>query len=194
VELVSHHSCFDFAHTKGLLRAGAAISESGQGYYYGGYLNNQTNPLWNGPQIATSNLIIFDMDQNSLTNNTGYDSMGRAEGTMVHIPAGGAGLLIYFGGATFPYENETAVGVSCALYSTSNSGLSLRISQAELDTILIYDIGDGKSISYHFPWLWANLVSPAKWYTQIATGEILEMRRKSCGGATWTEDHSSYQV
>jgi hypothetical protein len=36
--------------------AGVAISESGRGFYYGGYLNNLTNPLWNGPQIATSNL------------------------------------------------------------------------------------------------------------------------------------------
>jgi len=91
--------------------AGVSSSKNGKGYYYGGYLNKLTNPLWNGPQIATSNLIIFDMDGNSLTNNTGYDSVGRAEGTMVYIPASGAGLLIYFGGVTFPYGNATEVAV-----------------------------------------------------------------------------------
>ena len=124
--------------------AGAASSESGKGFYYGGYLNNLTNPLWTGPQMATSNLIIFDMDENSLTNNTGYDNMGRAEGIMVYVPASGAGLLVYFGGVTFPYGNETEVAVSYPPPSTSSSGRSLNMSQAPLDTILIYDIGDGE--------------------------------------------------
>lgn len=93
--------------------AGVASSAIGQGFYYGGYLNNLTNPLWTGPQIATSNLLIFDMDGNSLSNNSGYDNTGRAEGTMVYIPASGAGLLIYFGGVSFPYGNETEVAVRC---------------------------------------------------------------------------------
>lgn len=93
--------------------AGVASSAIGKGFYYGGYLNNLTNPFWAGPQIATSNLIIFDMDGNSLSNNSGYDGMGRAEGTMVYIPASTFGLLIYFGGVTFPYGNETEVAVRC---------------------------------------------------------------------------------
>jgi hypothetical protein len=93
--------------------AGVASSTIGQGFYYGGYLNNLTNPSWTGPQIATSNLLIFDMDGNSLSNNSGYDDTGRAEGTIVYIPASGAGLLIYFGGVTFPYGNETEVAVRC---------------------------------------------------------------------------------
>jgi|SRR5271154_1686798 len=92
--------------------AGVAISEIGMGFYFGGYLNNLTNPSWNGPQTATNNLIAFDMDTASLTNNTGYnDGIGRAEGTMVYIPTSGAGLLVYFGGVTFPYGNETEVAV-----------------------------------------------------------------------------------
>ena len=91
--------------------AGVAISESGLGFYYGGYLNSNTNPLWTAPQMATSNLIIYDLDKNTLSNNTAYDNVGRAEGTMVYIPTSGAGLLIYFGGVTFPYGNETEVAV-----------------------------------------------------------------------------------
>ncbi|KIW27898.1 uncharacterized protein PV07_07596 [Cladophialophora immunda] len=137
--------------------AGVASSEIGMGFYYGGYLNNLTNPLWTGPPMATSNLIIYDMDQNSLTNNTGYDNIGRAEGIMVYIPASMSGLLVYFGGVTFPYGNETEV-------------------PAPMDTIMIYDISD------------------AKWYTQTATGTVPEMRRKFCGGATWADDQSSYNI
>ncbi|KAH0845880.1 hypothetical protein FOPE_12243 [Fonsecaea pedrosoi] len=105
--------------------AGVASSEIGMGFYYGGYLNNLTTPLWTGPPLATSNLIIYDMDQNSLTNNTGYDNIGRAEGIMVYIPASMSGLLVYFGGVTFPYGNETEV-------------------PAPMNTIMIYDISDGK--------------------------------------------------
>ena len=93
--------------------AGVASSALGQGFYYGGYLNNLTNPSWTGPQIATTNLLIFNMDGNSLSNNSGYDNTGRAEGTMVYIPASVEGLLIYFGGVTFPYGNETEVAVRC---------------------------------------------------------------------------------
>jgi hypothetical protein len=91
--------------------AGVADSGSGKGFYYGGYLNNLTNPKWAGPQIATSRLIIFDMVQNTLTNSTGNDTLGRAEGTMVYIPSSTAGLLIYFGGVIFPYGNETEMPV-----------------------------------------------------------------------------------
>jgi hypothetical protein len=100
--------------------AGVASNEAAKGFYYGGYLNKLTNPLWSGPQIATSNLIIFDMVKNSLRNYTGPDNIGRAEGTMVFVPASAAGLLIYFGGVTFPYRNETEVGVSYPICFSSN--------------------------------------------------------------------------
>jgi hypothetical protein len=118
MEPVNCFSCFHCPHPTGVsYGAGVANSEIGQGFYYGGYLNNLTNPLWDGPQIATSNLVIFDMGANSISNNTGYDNMGRAEGTMVYIPASGAGLLIYFGGVTFPYGNETEVAVRFSMES-----------------------------------------------------------------------------
>jgi len=137
--------------------AGVAVSELALGFYYGGYLNNRTNPLWGGPQIATSNLLQYDMIGNSFTNNTAIDSTGRAEGTMVYIPASGSGLLIYFGGVQYPYGNET------------------EISQP-MDEIIIYEIAEGK------------------WYRQQATGDIPPDRRKSCGGAAWPKDQSSYNI
>lgn len=88
---------------------GAGTTIGGRGYYYGGYLNNLTNPFWAGEPFATSNMIILDMDANTLTNSTGPDGIGRAEGVMVSIPASAAGLLVYFGGVTFPYGNSTEV-------------------------------------------------------------------------------------
>lgn len=91
---------------------GAGTTLAGRGYYYGGYLNNSTNPLWNGDAFATSDLIILDMDANTLTNSTGPDNNGRAEGVMLSIPASAAGLLVYFGGVYYPYGNSTAVPMS----------------------------------------------------------------------------------
>lgn len=91
---------------------GAGTTLAGRGYYYGGYLNNLTNPLWNGDAFATSDLIILDMDANTLTNSTGPDNNGRAEGVMLSIPASAAGLLVYFGGVYYPYGNSTAVPMS----------------------------------------------------------------------------------
>ena len=55
--------------------------------------------------MATSNLLIFNMDTGSINNSTGYNNTGIAEGTMVYIPASSQGLLIYFGGVTYPYGN-----------------------------------------------------------------------------------------
>lgn len=91
---------------------GAGTTLAGRGYYFGGYLNNLTNPLWNGDAFATSDLIILDMDANTLTNSTGPDNNGRAEGVMLSIPASAAGLLVYFGGVYYPYGNSTAVPMS----------------------------------------------------------------------------------
>ncbi|KAF2673245.1 hypothetical protein BT63DRAFT_151080 [Microthyrium microscopicum] len=45
-----------------------------------------------------------------------------------------------------------------------------------LDTIFLYDIAGGK------------------WYTQKATGDVPDMRRRFCGGAVWAADQSSYNI
>lgn len=120
--------------------AGVAVSERAEGYYLGGYLNNKTNPAWTGPQIATSNLLVYDMIGNAWTNNTGPDAIGKAEGVMVYIPASGAGLLIYFGGVLAPYGNETVVPVCNSCYSSIlNSANGCLVSDGRED-IAIPDI------------------------------------------------------
>ncbi|KAL1624532.1 hypothetical protein SLS54_003875 [Diplodia seriata] len=46
----------------------------------------------------------------------------------------------------------------------------------ELSNIYVYDIAS------------------TKWYKQTATGDVPGMRRKFCGGATWAQDKSSYNI
>ncbi|KAK4187144.1 hypothetical protein QBC35DRAFT_385482 [Podospora australis] len=50
------------------------------------------------------------------------------------------------------------------------------ITAEPLDTIFLYDIAN------------------TKWYTQKASGHIPEPRRRFCGGATWAQDQSSYNI
>ncbi|KAK2604285.1 hypothetical protein N8I77_007228 [Diaporthe amygdali] len=104
--------------------SGVGISELGLGFYYGGWLSNNSVPSWSGPPMATTGLIKYDMDQGSWTNNTGPDSTRRAEGTMNYIPASDGGLLIYFGGIQ-DQENGTTTG-------------------QPMDEIFIYDILSGR--------------------------------------------------
>ncbi|KAH8673695.1 hypothetical protein BX600DRAFT_213271 [Xylariales sp. PMI_506] len=89
--------------------AGLSVSEKGEAYYYGGWLSNNSVPGWAGSKRATNGLVKYVMDTNSWTNITGPDSIGRAEGVMVYIPASDAGMLIYFGGIQ-DYGNGTVVG------------------------------------------------------------------------------------
>lgn len=42
--------------------AGVTVSERGEGYYYGGWVSNASNPGWTGPRAATTGLIKYDMD------------------------------------------------------------------------------------------------------------------------------------
>jgi hypothetical protein len=136
--------------------ASTTVEERGEGYYFGGWINNGTQPGMAG-QKATGGLVRFDMETNRWTNFTGPDEMGRAEGVMVFLPASSSGLLVYFGGIIDPTKNGTMVG-------------------ALMSTIYIFDIAS------------------ARWYTQTATGDIPDMRRRFCGGATWADDRSSYNI
>ena len=136
--------------------ASATATERGEGYYLGGWINNQTSVSLLRSQM-TSGLVKFDMCKKTFSNMTGPDANGRGEGSMVFIPAGDAGMLVYFGGLLDPYLNGTMIG-------------------SPMDTIFIFDIGSGQ------------------WYSQTATGDIPEMRRRFCAGVSWTTDHSSYNV
>ncbi|KAE8155254.1 hypothetical protein BDV25DRAFT_146397 [Aspergillus avenaceus] len=136
--------------------SGVTIQDRAVGFYYGGWLSNASVPSWESQPMALSSLLEYDMLQNTWTNSTGPDSVGRAEGAMVYIPAS-EGMLVYFGGVQAPNDNGTTVG-------------------QPMDEILLYDISD------------------SKWYTQKATGDVPKQRRRFCAGATWAQDHSSYNI
>lgn len=105
--------------------AGAAVNDRAEGYYLGGWMSQSTIPGWTGNPIATGNLIKFDMLKRTFTNNTGPNSQGRAEGSMVYLPASDNGLLVYFGGIVDPSRNGTMVA-------------------SPMSTIYIYDILSAK--------------------------------------------------
>ncbi|KAK7430021.1 hypothetical protein QQZ08_003411 [Neonectria magnoliae] len=137
--------------------AGLSISSRGEGYYYGGWMNSATDPNWgDASEIPTSYMLKYEMDTNTWSNTTGPDDIGRAEGVMLYLPAGDAGLIIYFGG----------------IQATSDGSWQGQ----PMEEIIIYDLLSGKS------------------YTQNATGDVPEMRRRFCAGATWPDDQSSYNI
>ncbi len=91
--------------------AGVGISELGLGFVLGGWLNNETVPGWSGGRQATSTLIKYDMNTGIWTNSTGPDKTPRAEGVLLYVPAGDSGLLVYFGGVTTSFTNNTMIPV-----------------------------------------------------------------------------------
>ncbi|KAK4123424.1 hypothetical protein N657DRAFT_463263 [Parathielavia appendiculata] len=90
--------------------AGVSVSETGEGYYYGGWRSNNTVPGWTGPPLAQTGLVKYTMDSNTWSTDAGPDSVGRAEGSMVFIPVGDGGMLVYFGGVQDPHGNGSWVG------------------------------------------------------------------------------------
>ncbi len=95
---------------------GVAIPNLGQGYVLGGWLSNNSVPGWSGGPLATNSLIKYDMNINDWTNNTGpADSIPRAEGVMLYVPASDDGLLVYFGGVTAPFNNDTTLPAPMSL-------------------------------------------------------------------------------
>lgn len=101
--------------------AGVAIAERGEGYYFGGFISNNSVSSWTGPPVAVPGLVKYSMESNLWTNNTRPDSIGRAEGAMVFIPISDEGMLVYFGGVQDQRINGSFVG-------------------QPMDQILLYDV------------------------------------------------------
>jgi hypothetical protein len=81
--------------------AGVAVQDIGIGFYYGGWMSNQTVPGFGPNPVALSNLLSYDMPNNKWRNRTGPpNSNGRAEGVMTYLPVSDGGMLVYFGGIT----------------------------------------------------------------------------------------------
>ncbi|KZM20907.1 uncharacterized protein EKO05_0006355 [Ascochyta rabiei] len=77
--------------------AGTIASNKALGYYYGGWPTSSTNSDDSSTK-ALSTMVVYNMLENKFSTQLGPDQIGRAEGVMLYVPAGDAGVLIYFGG------------------------------------------------------------------------------------------------
>ncbi|KAI1034802.1 hypothetical protein LB504_004425 [Fusarium proliferatum] len=88
--------------------AGVGVSETGMGYYLGGWISNASMSGWTGDRTMSSNFYTYSYDSGKFTQAASLSKQPRAEGGMVWIPAGDSlGLLVYLGGIVDPYGNNT---------------------------------------------------------------------------------------
>ncbi|KAF2735105.1 hypothetical protein EJ04DRAFT_534423 [Polyplosphaeria fusca] len=92
-----------------LLGAGVVVEDKMLGFYYGGWLTNNSVPGYGDPTML-STLLVYDMNNTGFNNRSGPDTVPRAEGVMIYLPAGDGGILVYFGGIQIA-DNGTTVGV-----------------------------------------------------------------------------------
>ncbi|KAK6354644.1 hypothetical protein TWF696_003784 [Orbilia brochopaga] len=97
-----------------LFRGASAVAENlGLAYYLGGWVDNKSQPGWEGNNTMIAGLLIYDMVQNTWRNETIPDNVARAEGSMVYVPIGDSGALVFFGGVKSPDGSlSELVGVS----------------------------------------------------------------------------------
>lgn len=146
--------------------AGVSVEERGEGYYFGGWISDDSTG--NSTGVASGALMKFDFDEGQWSRNEGPDQVGsgktgRAEGSMVFIPIGDGGMLVYFGGVMQTTEDE-------------KKGGNVTVQGQPMEMIYLYD------------------VLSSKWYVQNATGEVPGRRRRFCAGASWAVDRSSYNI
>lgn len=88
--------------------AGVGVSETGMGYYLGGWISNASMSGWTQPRTMSSNFYTYAYDTGKFSQAAGPDKNPRAEGGMVWLPAGDSlGLLVYMGGVLSPNGNGT---------------------------------------------------------------------------------------
>lgn len=105
--------------------AGAVAQDKAKGYYYGGWLTSSSVPGFSSEPVPLANMLEFDMLKSSFRNQSGPDSIRRAEGVMLYVPAGDSGMLVYFGGLEFPNEKNLT-----------------EVEGKNMTEILVYSIGD----------------------------------------------------
>ncbi|KAH7483915.1 hypothetical protein FOMA001_g7353 [Fusarium oxysporum f. sp. matthiolae] len=88
--------------------AGVGVSETGIGYYLGGWISNASMSGWTDDRTMSSNFYTYSYDSEKFTQAASLSKQPRAEGGMVWIPAGDSlGLLVYLGGIVDPFGNNT---------------------------------------------------------------------------------------
>jgi hypothetical protein len=89
--------------------AGVGVSQTGQGYYYGGWISNTSMYGWTQSPTMSSSFYTYGYDNSKFqVLSAPSDNYPRAEGIMVWIPVGDSGgLIVYLGGIVSPYGNST---------------------------------------------------------------------------------------
>lgn len=106
--------------------AGVGVSETGMGYYYGGWISNKSMNGWTKDRAMSSEFYSYDYDKKRFSSLSGPDQLRRAEGGMVWIPTGDAkGLLVYMGGLVHNPDDDEP-------------------SPQPLNEIFIYDAANGR--------------------------------------------------
>lgn len=170
-------------------------------------------------QTPTADFILLSYD----VINDNWDSFGPPS-TAIIAPAWGAGVSIsergegyYYGGwnsnTTTPgYTGDPDAVSSLIKYDmdsnswTTNAGPDA-IGRAE--GVMVYIPASDRGLLIYFGGITQNNgttagspmdtiliydVASSKWYTQTASGDVPEMRRRFCAGATWAQDRSSYNM
>ncbi|KAK3380538.1 hypothetical protein B0T24DRAFT_519653 [Lasiosphaeria ovina] len=152
--------------------AGVSVAGRGEAYYYGGWASNASVAGWGaGPPRASSRLVRYAMDANAWSSLAGPDDVARADGAMFYIPAGDAGMLVYFGGSADLHGNGTA-------------------TPQPLDKVFLYDIASAKwfaqATSGHAPAARRRFCGGAAWAQDQSSYNIFQWIRgaDSAGGNT----------
>ncbi|KAK6509788.1 hypothetical protein TWF481_004517 [Arthrobotrys musiformis] len=97
-----------------LYNGAAAVSEAaGMAYYFGGWIDRESEYAYDGKQAAVAGLLVYDMVNNVWRNQTvagtgGINIGRRAEGVMIYVPLGDEGILVAFGGVRVSEDGRTS--------------------------------------------------------------------------------------
>jgi len=66
-----------------LYNAGIGISETGQGYYYGGWISNASMHGWTGNRTISKSFYRFEYNSNRTIVVNSPDALPKAEGAII---------------------------------------------------------------------------------------------------------------
>ncbi|KAK7951687.1 uncharacterized protein PG986_007415 [Apiospora aurea] len=179
--------------------AGVSVTERGEGYYYGGWLSNSSVPGWRkGPKAATTGLIRFAFSSSSSSPLSQFKCFSRRFRRVSPKPS----LLVYKNELS-PLTNPFVIA---QWINTTGPDDGIRRAEGVMEYLpvsdngrLVYfggirDPGNGSVVGQPMDEVHLYNIGTSKWYVQHASGDVPDMRRRFCAGATWVQDQSSYNI
>ncbi|KAF1347039.1 hypothetical protein BDV97DRAFT_371569 [Delphinella strobiligena] len=161
--------------------------------------------------------VIYDQWNETTTDTSGIVRTSFGAGVAVDTTAFG----YYYGGwmsnASIPNWSSEPIATSGFLLYDMNSGVFTNTSGPDLtpraEGVLLYIPASDNGMLVYFGGIqtpfgagnnsWTGVpmseiylydIASGKWYQQSATGDVPDMRRRFCAGATWASDQSSYNI